>query len=125
MTTLPEPEIHECFFADGFTPRLAAMALRWPVEEVPAEACHWMLPENVRLLGAPPEQFGLRVVRTAVDAFTVCLLWNELCLRWVEVPRAELLQSTLVPLLDALGTDLNELLAQPISSVPPPVSQAA
>jgi hypothetical protein len=116
MITLPVPELISCYFDDGFAPRLAAMRLRWPDDEAATTTGLWHFPQNVRLLDTLPERFGVRVHRTGRDAFEVCLLWNNVSLRWANVPRAELINSSLHPVLAAIGTDLDDLLNQPVVS---------
>jgi len=111
--TLPEPEVVDCGFDDAFVPRLAVMRLRWPEPAVGNETV-WRLPEHVRLLGKPPEQFGIGIRRTATDCYHAYLLWNTLFLRWADLSSKELLSSSLPTLLAAMGTDLRYLLSQPI-----------
>jgi hypothetical protein len=123
MRALPEPEVVSCYFDDGFTPRLAAMCLRWPDDdEATTQACLWRLPEDVRLLDVLPQRFGVRIQRVDTDAYDVALVWNHLSLCWSSLPRHEVVNSSLGQVLRALGTDLGNLLAQPVMG---PVSVAA
>ena len=116
VKTLCKPEVLACYFDDGFDPHLAAMTLRWgPDAPEPAGEC-WQLPEGVRLSGPIPERFGIRVRRRAADAYAVCLLWNRTCLSWASLTREQLLDSDLPPILDALETDLDQILNQAVGA---------
>ncbi len=44
------------------------------------------------------------------------VLWNQTCLSWAGLTRAQLLTSSLAPLLAAMGTDLWHLLDQPVEA---------
>ncbi len=112
LTTLPAPEVVRCYFDDGFGPPLPAMTLRW-APDVADEERVWHLPEDVSVAGPPPRQFGITVRRRAADTYAVRLLWDRTALRWHALTRAQLLGSSLLPLLEALGTDLWYLLDQP------------
>jgi hypothetical protein len=68
----------------------------------------------VCLLSPPPRRFGVSVRRDGPDAYAVRLLWDRTCLSWPALSRAELLDSSLAALLGALGTDLWQLLDQPV-----------
>ncbi|OAI45126.1 hypothetical protein AYO44_13125 [Planctomycetaceae bacterium SCGC AG-212-F19] len=114
MESLPEPEVVSCFFHTGFEPHLAAMRLRWPAGPWQAEDARWLLPEGLTFTGAAPEQFGFHVRRGAIDAYAVALLWNLTGITWLRLPRQDLIASSLLPLLSAMGTDLHYLLNQPI-----------
>ncbi len=115
MRTLPAADVVSCYFDDGVAPRLAAMRLRWP-DDAGTNARLWRLPENVRLISTLPESFGVRIHRTASDAYEVCLLWNRITLHWAGIPRSQLLNSSLGTVLTSIGTDLDNLLNQPILS---------
>lgn len=114
MKHLPEPEVVSSYFEEAFTPLLGAMELRWPDEPERNRATLWHLPEGVRLIDTLPRWFGVRILRTDEDAYEVCLLWNHVALRWTNVCRADVLQSSLQPILASLGTDLAHLLDQPV-----------
>jgi hypothetical protein len=114
---LPVPEVLRCYFDDGFVPRLPAMCLRWDSEAIGSEQC-WELPEGVRLIGPPPERFGIDIRRRGIDSYNVRLLWDRTCLTWEDLSRAQLLDSALAPLLGAMGTDLWYLLDQPVRLEP-------
>ena len=117
---LPPPQVCGCDFDDGFCPPLAVMRLEWP----DAERRTWLLPERLAQAGPPPRRFGLRVQRRGTDAYAVCLLWDRCRCLWPDLRRAQLLDSSLTPLLAALGTDLAYLLDQPVRDGPPPVRLA-
>jgi hypothetical protein len=102
--TLPAPELVSCYLDDCFEPPLPALALHWPPDA--AEERTWHLPEDVTIAGPPPRHFGLTVRRRGHDTYAVRLLWDRTALRWHALTRAQLLTSSLRPLLEALGTDL-------------------
>jgi hypothetical protein len=112
---LPTPQVLRSYFDDQFEPRLPVTCLRWqedPSEE--ADAVAWDLPGGVRLEGPPPRCFGWGVHRHGPDAYAVRMLWDRTGFTWASLTRAELLRTALVPLLAALGTDLANLLDQPV-----------
>src|SRR5262249_22945488 len=113
LRTLPEPHVVRCYFDDGFQPRLPAMSLRWEEGSGASERL-WELPDGFCLTGPPPEQFGITIQRRTADSYSVRLLWNQTGLSWPTLSRAELLTSCLAPLMSAMGTDLWQLLDQPI-----------
>jgi hypothetical protein len=114
MESLPTPHVDRCYFDDGFQPRLPAMLLRWDSQLMqPAERL-WYLPEGVCMVGPAPERFGISVQRRDTDRYAVRVLWDRTCLSWRAVSRAQLLTSALNPVLGALGTDLRQLLDQPL-----------
>jgi hypothetical protein len=124
LNTLPTPEVVRCYFEDGFEPALPAMALRWDPDTERAEQL-WDLPEDVTIAGPPPRRFGVTIQRRGADTYAVRLLWNQTCLRWHALTRAQLLATSLGPLLEALGTDLWYLLDQPIDDNSFPLDRAA
>jgi hypothetical protein len=127
---LPIPEVIRCYFDEQFEPHLPAMFLNWGVASPPPPAPRrgegrlrgkpptqvWQLPDGVSLDGPPPQRFGISIQRIGDDAFAVRLLWNRICFVWMQVERLELTDSSLSPLLSALGTDLDYLLDQPVES---------
>jgi hypothetical protein len=115
VRTLPPPEVVRCYFDDGFAPRLPAMCLRWDMELLGGERL-WELPEGVTLVGPPPERFGVSIRRRGENSYSVRLLWDRTCLNWDDLPRAQLLTSSLAALLGAMGTDLWYVLDQPVRS---------
>jgi hypothetical protein len=114
MNTLPEPEVLSCCFEESFTPRLAAMQLRWPDDGTQLRTHVWQFPEGVRLLGPLPERFGVSIHRMSDDAYDVCLVWGRMSLQWNGISRRDLLTGSIGPMLRALGTDIANLLNQPI-----------
>src|SRR5262245_17315758 len=106
MSVLTPPQVLTCYFDDGFSPHLAAMALRWPAAPDNGEPSDWELPGDVRVAGRPPEHFGLTIHRWQPDAYAACLLWDSLRLSWAHLTREQLLRSALQPILTALGGDL-------------------
>jgi hypothetical protein len=122
---MPTPEVIRCYFDDRFDPPLPAMCLHWPAEISTNLNQGWNLPAGICLTGPPPEQFGISIRREGEDAYIVRLLWNRTCLTWHYLTRAELLASSLLPLLEALGTDLWFLLDQPSTGISEPPNWAA
>jgi hypothetical protein len=114
MKHLPAPEVVSSYFDEAFTPLLGAMELHWPDEPERSRATLWQLPEGVRLIDTLPRWFGVRILRTADDAYEVCLLWNHTALRWSNVRREDVLETSLRPVLASLGTELAHLLDQPV-----------
>ena len=110
---LPAPEVLHCYFDESFDPHLPAMCLRWQPEDTPPGR-RWELPEGVCLFGPAPRRFGVSIQRQDHDAYSVRLLWDRTCLNWLSLSRAQLLTSSLAPLLHALGTALWYLLEQPV-----------
>jgi hypothetical protein len=124
LKTLPPPQVLHHYFADGFTPRLPAVRLRWDAGSLGGERL-WDLPEGVTLVGPPPERFGVSIRRRGDDSYSVRLLWDRTGLTWDDLPRVQLLTSALAPLLAAMGTDLWCLLDQPVEARPRPSDRAA
>jgi hypothetical protein len=123
--TLPAVDVVRCYFDDSFDPLLPAMALRWAIGPGGSADRLWHLPEDVSLFGPPPRHFGVSVRRTGADAYAVRLLWERTSLAWKVLSRVQLLTSALRPILAALGTDLRELLEQPVQSARPFARAAA
>jgi hypothetical protein len=111
LQTLPAPQVLRCYFDDTFTPPLPVMCLRW---EEDADRL-WELPEDVSVAGPAPRRFGVTIERRSADTYSVRLLWDRTSFGWPALTRSQLLASTLVPLLGAVGTDLWYLLDQPVS----------
>ena len=65
-------------------------------------------------MGPAPERFGFSIRRAGRDLYRVRLLWDDSCFVWKGVRRAQLLTSSLAPLLGAVGTDLWTLLDRPV-----------
>ncbi len=120
MSALPEPQIVSCYFDDRVTPHLAAMRLRWP--EGPAEG-PWLLPTGEEVIGPPPERFGVLVRRHASDEYAVSLVWGPVAVQEARLGRWRLLNSALTAVLAALGTNLADLLDQPIDAREQPLGR--
>jgi hypothetical protein len=114
MPSLPRVEILRCFFDESVEPHLSAMLLRWDIEFPGLADSVWRLPENVTLEGAPPSRFGITIERQGKNSFRVRVLWNQLSLIWDRLSRNQIINSSLAPILKALGTDLWYLLEQPV-----------
>jgi hypothetical protein len=109
---LPAPQIVRCYFETSFTPHLPAMCLHWD-DEISEQERLWELPEGITILGIPPRRFGVSILRQGEDSYEVRLLWDRSAFHWRFLPRAEVLTSSLAPLLSALGTEIWYLLEQP------------
>jgi hypothetical protein len=116
MPTLPAPEVVRCYVDTGFQPHFPAMRLRWDPGAFGAAERLWYLPEDVCLTGPAPEAFGVTIQRRAADSYAVRVLWNRMCFSWAGLKRVQLLTSALAPLLRAMGTDLWQLLEQPVAA---------
>lgn len=117
MEYLPGPEVLESCWAEEEAPPLAAMRLHWDPNMLGATERVWRLPEGIALTGPAPERFGVTIVRKDLDAYSVRLLWNDIRFDWTALTRTQLLTTSLVSLLRALGQDLWALLNQPIHAV--------
>jgi hypothetical protein len=124
LKRLPPPEVVRCYFDDAFAPRLPAMCLRWDPAAL-ADDRVWELAEGVQVVGPPPTRFGISIRRRGDDAYGVRLLWGRTGFCWDDLAHAQLVDSDLNPLLEALGTDLWYLLEQPVGSAPAPPDRAA
>jgi hypothetical protein len=124
LETLPAPEVVRCYFEDSFEPPLPALALHWQPDAASADY-RWDLPEDVSIVGPPPRHFGVTLRRRAADTYSVRLVWDRTCLHWQALTRSQLLTSSLLPVLDALGTDLWYLLDQPVEEDPALPDRAA
>jgi hypothetical protein len=117
MEYLPGPEVLESCWAEEKAPPLAAMRLHWDPNMLGAAERVWRLPEGIALTGPAPERFGVTIVRRDLDAYSVRLLWNDIRFDWTALTRTQLLTTSLVSLLHAMGQDLWTLLNQPIHAV--------
>jgi hypothetical protein len=115
MDTLPRPEVIRRFTDAEYHPPMPAMRLRWDASATGFDRL-WELPDNVSMTGPAPERFGISIERHGEDAYAVRMLWNQTHLSWAALKRVQLLTSSLAPLLAALGTDLWQLLAEPVRS---------
>jgi len=124
MPVLKAPEVLRSYLDEEFDPHVPALRLRWgPASE--RDERIWELPEGVSIIGPPPERFGFHVERWADDGYSVRMLWNRTLLSWSALNRVQLLTSSLAPLLRALGSDLWQLLGQPIQASSLPLQTAA
>jgi hypothetical protein len=114
-TSLAEPRITGCCFAELFFPRLAALNLDWHETLHGQSEQTWILPRGLRIAGQAPILFGIRICRTATDGYLVRMVWNEMQFSWADLTRQEILESSLSVVLAALGTSLEYLLDQPAS----------
>lgn len=113
MEVLAEPKVTRCFCDATVAPMMQAMELNWrgmdAVERI------WHLPKGVTVLSPAPTRFGILVERMGDDEFKVQLLWNHICFAWNPLRRVEIMTSSLPHILKALGTDLWDLLQQPVA----------
>jgi hypothetical protein len=114
MEPLPEPEVMRCSFDEGFQPHLPVLCLSWDPMAMGFIDRIWELPEGVSILGPAPERFGLSFERRGADSYAVRLVLNQTRLSWSSLSRVQLLTSALLPLLNALKTELRNLLEQPV-----------
>lgn len=117
MEYLPKPEILESCWEDSDAPPLTALRLQWDPNMLGAAERVWRLPERIVLTGPAPERFGVTIIREDIDAYAVRLLWNDIRFDWTALTRMQLLTTSLVPIMRALGQDLWTLLNQPIHAV--------
>ena len=115
MSDLPRPEVLRCFLEDSFQPPLPAMGLCWDVDAADVADRVWRLPDGVSIRGPAPSRFGVSVSRHGADAYQVRMLWNGLGMTWENLSRVQIMASALAPMLAALGTDVWNLLTQPIA----------
>jgi hypothetical protein len=111
LQSLSAPEVVRCYFDESFDPPLPAMILDWvggPPERL------WELPEGFTHCGPAPRHFGISIRRLSRDDYAVRLLWDRTSIIWQSLSRMQLLASALHNLLGSLGTDLREMLDQPI-----------
>lgn len=113
MESLGLPFVTSCYLDKTFHQAVSAMRLHWPVGSLAEQS--WHLPQGITLTSPPPEQFGLSIKRWADDAFALRLLWNDHLLEWRQLSRRQILTCSLTPLLRALGTDVWQLLEQPVA----------
>src|SRR5947209_2942043 len=114
MNGLPIPQIRTCEFEEILQPRVAAMQLDWSGHAA-GEHRSWHLPGCLTLGGPTPGRFGIHIYRHAPDGYAVHLVWNQTHLVWRSLARRHLQESCLGALLAAMGTDLQEILDQPVA----------
>jgi hypothetical protein len=117
IQALTAAEVVRCYFDETFDPPLPAMILEW---DGGAPERLWELPEGFTFCGPAPRHFGVSIRRLSRDDYAVRLLWDRTSIIWQSLSRVQLLTSALHPLLAALGTELRDLLDQPIQ---PPLRQ--
>jgi hypothetical protein len=101
------------------------MHLRWDPDAPGVADRTWHFPGGVSIRGAAPEHFGVTFHRRGPNAYEVRVLWNELSLAWMNLSRLQIMTCTLAPLLRSLGTDLWQLLDQPVEQEPVPPARVA
>lgn len=90
------------------------MNLDWKDAHASRKARVWPLPNGSSVAGPLPSHFGIEVHRHAADGYQVRLLWDESSFEWPSLRRQQLLDSSLVGILEAMGTDINYILDQPV-----------
>lgn len=111
---LPKPDVVRCFFDQTFDPPLPAMELRWDPDSAGAFERVWQLPDSVMIKGPAPRRFGVTIHRLGDNAYKVRVLWNGICMHWDELTRRQIMTSCLTLVLGSLGTDVWDLLEQPV-----------
>jgi hypothetical protein len=109
---LPKPNVLRCFVEPGCEP-LSAMELRWSADSADRV---WHLPDGITLKGAAPARFGVAIHRLGENTYQVRVLWNRLSLHWSDLTRLQIMSGSLAVLLRALGTDVWDLLNQPVEA---------
>lgn len=117
---LPQAEVEGCTFVEQVRPAMPALLLRWEAATGPGGRTAWRLPGGIRWSGPWPRRFGVVLLRTGHDAYVVRLIWDELYWVWSGLPATEIRRSAIAWVLSALGTDVNGLLAQPVTRTPVP-----
>ena len=115
MSEILEPEVLGCFCDEGFSPPLPAMVLRWLSAEF-LQPRIWRFPTGLQTVGPAPERFGITILRMAANEYDVYLLWDTARFFWPALAREALANCSLVTFLNAIGTDLNYLLDQPMAA---------
>lgn len=118
MPELPAPQVVRRFVATRSGSRLPALELRWDRGAATAGDRTWFLPGEVRLVGPPPDRFGLTLHRHGADSYRLQVLWDRVFLAWDDLSRTQVVASSLPVVLGALGTDLGCLLDQPAAAAP-------
>ncbi len=113
-SNMPIPQIVCTEIDDTFDVFMPVLQLHWGEVNQNHPERIWELPEGVTMVGAGPEHFGLKVQRCDRNSYSVRLLWNQTVLHWTRLTRVQLLSSALLPILESLGTDLRDLLDQPV-----------
>jgi len=114
--TLPQPRITGCACERAFPSYLATLKLEWDDHDVASRQLTWSMPRDFLLSSPVPVRFGIRLVRLDLNSYSLYVIWNETRLAWDHLTRQQVARSSLPQLLAALGTDLEELLDQPIEA---------
>jgi hypothetical protein len=110
-----------CSFVEEVQPAMPVLLLRWQEDHRSPARMSWRLPGGIRWTGPWPRRFGVTILRSGPDSYQVRLIWDELYWLWSELPATELRRSAIAQVLAALGTEMQVVLAQPISRhVQPP-----
>jgi hypothetical protein len=117
VESLPKPTILGSYIDPSYQPALPAIRLQWDPNSPGSAEHRWHLPCHLSLIGPAPERFGLTILREDTDSYSVRVLWNDMCLSWARLTRAQILTTALTPILRALGQDLWHFLNQPLHSV--------
>ncbi len=112
-----QPRIVGFLFDDRFPPPIPTMSLDWSTDAVLATRSQWQMPGNVTLASSAPRRFGIQVCRRESDQYSIYLVWDDTKLAWDKLTARELMECCLGCVLEAMGTDLQELLDQPIEPV--------
>ena len=119
MTTLPAPQIVACEdvslgLDEFFLPEMGAFRLHWDDAVAAEKSRTWTLPLRHVVEGPAPTRFGIRVTRHDEDRYSVHVVWNRSGIAWTDLTRREIQDSDLGNLLAAMGTNLEDLLNQPV-----------
>jgi hypothetical protein len=120
MHDLPHAVVEGCTFVEQVQPAMPTLLLRWEADMGIRGCTAWRLPGGIRWNGPWPRRFGVVISRTEHDAYAVRLIWDELYWVWSGLPATEIRRSAIAWVLNALGTDVHGILAQPVArtSVP-------
>lgn len=109
---LPEAEVLSCVFTQQVEPHMPALRLRWPDAALTPRL--WNLPAGDSRLGPPPTQFGIVLRRIATDRYYLRLIWNDHYMDWRHLRRQDIRETCIGSLLQAIGTNLEDMLDQPL-----------
>lgn len=114
-TQYPSPDIVSFSVEDSFVPPLPAMHLKWNGNGECEKTKRWRMPLGMILAGPLPTRFGICFHRHAEDSYRLLLVWDRAAFSWPDLTRDEITNSSLLPLLESMGTRLSDLLDQPVS----------
>lgn len=119
MISVQSPDIVSCEIVQlcanrVFVSELGVLKLHWIDPDFATQIRLWNLPLDQGVTGPPPTRFGIRIARTGSDRYAIHLVWNRTGFAWTDLSRSEITCTDLGIVLDAIGTDLDELLTQPI-----------